>query len=85
MREVIEDLARAGAQAPAEEAAIPAQESAEEARQLLATGAGHRCHLGHSDDASSRFWRRRTARSPLYDIKPIWMVRESRGGAECLI
>ncbi len=34
----------------------------------------------HSDDASSHFWRRRTARSPLYD-QPIWMVRESRGGA----
>jgi hypothetical protein len=37
----------------------------------------------HSDDASSRFWRRRTARSPLYD-QPIWIVgvvRESRGGA----
>jgi hypothetical protein len=38
----------------------------------------------HSDDASSRFWRRRTVRSPLYD-HPIWMVRESREGADCLI
>jgi hypothetical protein len=37
----------------------------------------------HSDDASSRFWRRRTARSPLN--QPIWIVRESREGAECLI
>jgi hypothetical protein len=36
----------------------------------------------HSDDASSRCWRRRTARSRLYD-QPIWM--ESREGAGCLI
>ena len=69
MREVIEDLARAGAQAPAEEAAIPAQESAEEARQLLATGAGHRCHLGDP--------RRKGAAR-----RPFFVSRGRRHGAE---
>jgi hypothetical protein len=34
----------------------------------------------HSDDAASRFGRRRTARSPLYD-QPIWIVGMVSEGA----